>query len=137
MRRYIRHPSSMPIDYRLSEGDAGLQRLRNVSAGGICFTVQKAMEPGAVVQINIRVGDQDFVADGEVMWCKGVNGHHDVGVRFSDAATVFTVRMVEQLCYIEQYRQTVLRDEGRKLSSEEAASEWVSRYAADFPQLES
>ncbi len=137
MRRYIRHPSTMPIDYRINEGDSGLQRLRNVSAGGICFSVEKPMKAGAAVQISIRVGDQDFAAEGEVMWCRGVNGHHDVGVRFCDAATVFTVRMVEQLCYIEQYRQQVLRDEGRKLSSEEAATEWVGRYAADFPQFES
>lgn len=136
MRRYIRHPSSMPIDYRLNEAESGLQRLRNISAGGICFGVEKPMTPGASVQISIRVGDQDFSAEGEVMWCKGVNGHHEVGVRFLDAATVFTVRMVEQLCYIEQYRQQVLRDEGRKLSSEDAASEWVGRYAADFPQFE-
>ena len=135
MRRYIRHPSSMPIDYHLIAGDSGMQRLRNVSAGGICFSAQQIMEPGASVKISIRIGDQDFDADGEVMWCQGVNGHHDVGVRFRDAATVFTVRMVEQLCYIEQYRQQVLHTEGRPLSSEEAAEEWVSRYAADFPQL--
>lgn len=136
MRRYIRHPSTMPIDYHVRTGDSGLQRLRNVSAGGICFSVEKPMEIGAKVGIGIRVGDQDFSAEGEVMWCRGINGHHDVGVRFQDAATVFTVRMVEQLCYIEQYRQQVLRDEGRKLSSEEAAAEWVGRFAADFPQFE-
>jgi hypothetical protein len=127
----------MPIDYRVAEGDAGLQRLRNVSAGGICFSARQAMDVGATVRISISIGDQDFEADGEVMWCEGVNGHHEVGVRFRDAATVFTVRMVEQLCYIEQYRQQVLHAEGRDLSSEEAASEWVSRYAADFPQLDS
>lgn len=137
MRRYIRHPSSMPIDYRLSKGDSGLQRLRNVSAGGICFSAERAMDLGAMVKIGIRIGDQDFDAEGEVMWCHGVNGHHEIGVRFQDAATVFTVRMVEQLCYIEQYRQQVLHAEGRSLSSEEAADEWVSRYAADFPQLDS
>lgn len=127
----------MPISYRLTEGDAGMQRLRNVSAGGICFIAQEAMDLGSTVNVRIRIGDQDFAADGEVMWCKGVNGHHEVGVRFQDAATVFTVRMVEQLCYIEQYRQQVLHAEGRSLSSEEAASEWVNRYAADFPQLDS
>ena len=137
MRRYIRHPSSMPINYRLSEGDAALQRLRNVSAGGICFIANETMELGSNVTVTIRIGDQEFSADGEVMWCRGVNGHHEVGVRFRDAATVFTVRMVEQLCYIEQYRQQILHTEGRTLSSEEAAAEWVNRYAADFPQFDS
>lgn len=136
MRRYIRHPSAMPIDYRLNDGSTAMQRLRNVSAGGICFAAEQAVETGASVHITIRFGEQDFEADGEVMWCHGVNGHHEVGVRFHDAATVFTVRMVEQLCYIEQYRQQVRHTEGRELSSEQAAAEWVNRYAADFPPMD-
>jgi hypothetical protein len=43
--------------------------------------------------------------------------------------------MIEQICHIEHYRQEVLRVEGRKLSSKEAASEWISKYARDFPAL--
>lgn len=136
MRRFIRHPSSMPIDYRLVEGASNVERLRNVSAGGICFATSQPVEPGSRIHVSIRVGEQRFDADGEVMWCHGVNGHHEVGVRFEDAATVFTVRMVEQLCYIEQYRQQVRHAEGRQLSSEEAAREWVSRYAAEFPGID-
>ena len=41
--------------------------------------------------------------------------------------------MVEQICHIEQYRREVLKKEGRRLSSEEAASEWIVKYASDFP----
>ena len=107
MRRYIRHPTSMPIDYRLTDGVSGEQHLRNVSAGGICFAAQQAMALGVPIHLTIHLGEQEFDADGEVVWCHGVNGHHEIGVRFKDAATVFTVRMVEQLCYIEQYRQQV------------------------------
>lgn len=136
MRRYIRHPSSMPIDYRLVDGAASMDRLRNVSAGGICFESSRCIEPGTLIHLAIKVGEQSFQADGEVMWCHGVNGHHEVGVCFQDAATVFTVRMVEQLCYIEQYRQQVRHTEGRQLSSEEAAREWVGRYASEFPGLD-
>jgi hypothetical protein len=126
----------MPIDYRLMDGASNMERLRNVSAGGICFETSHGVDPGAKIHVSIKVGDQAFEADGQVMWCHGVNGHHEVGVRFHDAATVFTVRMVEQLCYIEQYRQQVRHAEGRQLSSEEAAREWVRRYAAEFPSLD-
>ncbi|MCZ7563309.1 MAG: hypothetical protein M5U08_05410 [Burkholderiales bacterium] len=41
--------------------------------------------------------------------------------------------MVEQVCHIEEYRRAVARDEGRTLSTEEAAAEWIAEYAARFP----
>jgi hypothetical protein len=41
--------------------------------------------------------------------------------------------MVEQVCHIESYKQQILKSEGRKLSPEEAAVEWVSKFAANFP----
>lgn len=137
MRRYIRHPSDMPIDYRVMGGMNGVERLRNVSAGGLCFVTQQPVSLGENVHVSIRLGDEAFEAEGQVAWCQGVNGHHEIGLSFRDAATVFAVRMVEQLCYIEQYRQHVRHTEARELSSEEAAEEWIGRYAADFPSLDS
>ena len=41
--------------------------------------------------------------------------------------------MVEQVCPIEQYRHEMLKNEGRTLSSEEAALEWIQKYAPQFP----
>jgi hypothetical protein len=43
--------------------------------------------------------------------------------------------MVEQICHIEDYRQSVCRVEGRQLSAEEAAVEWIAQYAAQFPDI--
>lgn len=45
------------------------------------------------------------------------------------------MRMIEQICHIEHYRKEVERQEGRRLSSQDAADEWISRYAGDFPEL--
>ena len=56
-----------------------------------------------------------------------------MGVQFTDSTTQFSVRMVEQICHIEHYRAEVLRVENRDLTSEEAAKEWVEKFAADFP----
>lgn len=52
-----------------------------------------------------------------------------------DTNNAFKARMVEQVCQIKKYHQT-LEQQGRVLSIEEAAMEWISRYAADFPPLE-
>ena len=43
--------------------------------------------------------------------------------------------MIEQICHIEHYRKEVERLEGRALSAHEAAGEWISKYAGDFPAL--
>lgn len=44
----------------------------------------------------------------------------------------FRFRMEQQCCRITQYRQSMLRDCGRQLSADEAALEWIERYAATF-----
>jgi hypothetical protein len=41
--------------------------------------------------------------------------------------------MIEQICHIESYRRDVAQQEGRQLTTEEAAVEWISRYASSFP----
>lgn len=41
-------------------------------------------------------------------------------------------RMRAQCKQIEQYRITVMRDQGRRLSVDEAALEWIANYAEEF-----
>lgn len=54
-------------------------------------------------------------------------------MRFADENTEFAVRMIEQICHINHYQRQILEREGRQLSGEEAAMEWVARFARDFP----
>ena len=54
---------------------------------------------------------------------------------FLDAEDAFLARMVEQVCHIEDYRKSVHRIEGRELSPEEAAMEWIEKYASQFPEM--
>lgn len=44
----------------------------------------------------------------------------------------FLARMESQCFQIDRYRWEVRRTEGRLLSEDEAAREWIQRYAADF-----
>ena len=46
----------------------------------------------------------------------------------------FQTRMEAQCQQIERYRLEVLRNEGRELSQDEAALEWIERYAESFDQ---
>jgi len=53
-------------------------------------------------------------------------------VQFLDADEACRTPMVEQVCEIEEYRRSVERIEGGELSAEEAAFEWIHRFAGQF-----
>ncbi|MDH2434900.1 PilZ domain-containing protein [Pokkaliibacter sp. MBI-7] len=137
MRQFIRHPSSVPISCRHQDGELErYQRLCNYSEGGLSVMVDEAIAVGSLVEICIPIQDPPFCALGEVVWSSPINSHHyQLGVRFSDENTAFAVRMIEQICHIEQYRHEVEEQEGRSLSSEEAATEWIGKHAGHFPGL--
>jgi hypothetical protein len=92
--------------------------------------------PGAHVHICIPYVQPAFEADARVAWCEPseIDGY-ELGVTFLDAEVAFLARMVEQVCHIEDYRQSVGRIEGRQLTAEEAATEWIERYAGEFPAI--
>ena len=134
MREFMRHPADIPIECRVARLEAGRrERLNNISQGGLCFQTAKALRRGCVIRITIPVQEPAFETTGTIVWCRRANGHYDVGVRFADPNTEFSVRMVEQVCQIYHYQKEVLEKEGRQLSSAEAATEWVKKYAQDFP----
>lgn len=136
MRKFIRHPSDIPIEYRLlDETTSTRRRLRNISQGGLCFFTGEAnAEVGRRIHITIRVQEPAYEVTGRVVWCRNANSHYDVGVEFDDSAAEFAMRMIEQICHIEHYKKRVLEKEGRVLSGDEAAREWIAKYAKDFPQ---
>lgn len=135
MREYIRHPTDIPIEYNLSDHiDGRKKQLKNISAGGLCFRTDDAIEPGTALHIVIPVCEPVFEADAEVVWCHRVKNYYHVGVKFADKDTAFAVRMVEQVCHIEHYRRNVADKEGRHLTAEKAAMEWIGKYAKDFPR---
>ncbi len=136
-RRFIRHPASIPIDVEM-EAVALREReyLINISSGGLCFHSNCYLMPGCMIRISIPLMHPVFVARGKVVWCSRENGGFEAGVVFLKEIEVFRTRMVEQICHIETYKREVLAKEGRTLTGEEAAIEWIRDHAADFPRPE-
>ena len=56
-------------------------------------------------------------------------------MQFDNATVAFGLRMVEQVCYIEQYRRDIELMEHRTIDSEHAAKEWVAKFGSSFPAL--
>ncbi|MCB1704703.1 MAG: hypothetical protein KDI17_07565 [Halioglobus sp.] len=51
------------------------------------------------------------------------------------AAELFRLRMESQCHHIKRYRLRVLRESGRLLTADEAAREWIERFAATFDDV--
>lgn len=133
MRQYIRHPFDVTIRYTVGESVTDGEALKDISEGGLCFHTPNPVTPGSRIHIEIPVEGTAFTADGVVVWCREQEGY-EVGVRFDEATQNFSLRMVEQLCHIKHYQQEVRAREGRELSNEEAALEWIEKYARIFPR---
>jgi hypothetical protein len=136
MRKYVRHPSSIPIELavaRTASQAASASELRNISRGGFACAVDEPIAVGSAVQLRIPMIWPEYRGCGVVVWCQSAPPHYEIGIEFG-AQDLFKTKMVEQLCQIEQYRQQILSDEGRELGSEEAAQEWISLYAQEFSE---
>jgi hypothetical protein len=135
-RQFVRHPTAIPIEFSLTGVNQQLLQspLKNVSQGGLCFLSQQPVPLGCSIHLCIPVSQPPFEADGHTVWCQPAGSYFDVGVQFDDDSTEYAMRMVEQVCHIQQYKNDVLAYEGRELSDTEAALEWIEKYAADFPR---
>jgi len=135
MRKFIRHPSDIPIHYNLGKtAKFTKEHLKDIGHGGLSFRSRVCLKTGKIIIIQIKIHNPGIKAKGVVEWCNSMNNGYEIGVSFDDEQTEFAVRMVEQACYIEHYKRDVLINEGRILSGEEAAIEWVEKNAADFPR---
>jgi hypothetical protein len=136
MRQYIRHPIDVPVEIRIDPNAAATAlHAQDISLGGLAVHSAEAVEPGSLIEVRIPYVEPAFEARALVAWCRPRRDGcgHEVGVSFLDAQDVFLARMVAQICYIEDYRKSIAREEGRELSPEEAAGEWIAKYASKFP----
>jgi len=125
----------MPIEVDRVEHPADLQLLRAhcIGMGGLAFRCASRLKPGAVVHLRIPYVDPEFETDARVVWCKRIGKSSELGVEFLNSDDAYKARMVEQVCHIEDYRQRILSTQGRKLTPEEAALEWISEFSSSFP----
>jgi len=136
MRQFIRYAVDIPIEITVRDTeDLKTEKIKDVSICGLCITMTECPGRGSRLLIRIPYLHPPFQTCAEVVWCLRKGEHYDVGLCLLDPDDAFNVRMVEQVCYIEHYRNEVLKAEGRQLSAEEAAAEWISAYSSGFPSI--
>ena len=131
-RQYIRHPANVPIQVA-DVPPSVASHVTDVSYGGLSFTSGQPHPAGSEIEIAVPDVDADFRARAIVAWCYYVDPGYRVGVRFLDPEDAFQSRMVEQMAAIESYRREVFEREGRQMTGEEAAREWIERFGSEFP----
>lgn len=129
-------PIQVSRNWEEGEDDESLdQTITNLSLGGLAFVSPKPFAVLDRVQVCIPVLEQDNRLIGKVVWCEKSATGYEIGIEFEQSRDAFRLRMIEQVCHIEHYRKEVLRQQGRELSSKQAAREWITKYADDFPAL--
>ena len=138
IRRHVRHVTGIPVEVNLEyhqNYQASEDTITNVSIGGLCFIANDRLDIHESIQVRFPLLDENTSIDGNVVWCNKTMRGYEVGLEFDDPEEVERLKMIEQICQIENFRRELEQRHGRRFSSEQAAREWVSRYAGDFSAL--
>jgi len=132
----IRHPVDIPLEVKAIA--VGAYQQDETAVGGcaeLAFHFPMMLAVGALLRVRVPSVNAQAELRGQVIWLAQSAHGFVIGMAFQSEAEAFRMRMVEQLCYIEDYRQQAFDTEGRDLSPEQAASEWIDHHAAAFPAL--
>ncbi len=131
LQLFIHHPDEIPLDLEVVERPVA--RSDDALPLRLVCRIPVPLECGQQVSISTR--DQIHCPDikGQVDWCSPQRGGFELGILFPDSEHAMRVRMFEQVCHIRRYRRHLEEKHGRFLSEDEAALEWITRYAALFP----
>jgi hypothetical protein len=135
LREFIRHPSTIPINFKVGRKQRTI-RARDISQGGLCFSCSESVSVGNTIKVEIKTCTPTFSAEGIVRWCQQEGTHYLIGVAFKEKAVRFSMRMVEQICHIEDYRRQLEAESGESISSQQAAMQWIEEKAASFPNTD-
>ncbi len=133
MRKHERFDTRIPIHFKKSEVQSLLpSNLVNISLGGLSFSLVDPITIGDEVMISINHIEPPVELTGNIRWCRKFSERYEVGLEFNNLSDPFLSRMLRQICEIEKYRANQLKEYDREISSEQAAEEWIVKYAAEF-----
>jgi len=133
-RQFVRHPSSIPIEVRLLAGGRAPACASDIGLGGLAFEYHWPISLGVELGFIVPRLAAHIELCGRVVRCERKGEVWVIGIAFEGRGEVFRMRMVQQICLIEEYRRRECAV-GRDISSDKAAAEWVARHANRFPLL--
>jgi hypothetical protein len=138
IRKHIRHVTGIPIEVTMDFDDdchSEDDTITNVSLGGLSFIASDRLDIKENIEVRFPIINSNARLSARVVWCEKSRKGYEVGLEFDDPKEVERLKMVEQICQIEKFREEVGEREGRHLTSEQAAREWISHFAGEFSAL--
>ena len=137
IHKHIRHLTGVAIE--VSSGQVPVDvhdcedaTITNVSLGGLSFTANDRLDISNPIEARFPVLREERVLGAWVVRCEKTPRGYEVGLEFDDPEEIDRLKVVEHICHIENYRKEIESREGRKINSEQASLEWVSRFASNF-----
>ncbi|MGH1463416.1 MAG: hypothetical protein ACRBB6_15430 [Neptuniibacter sp.] len=130
-QHFIHHPEEFSIELQSKE-NTPLPTEQPLNLKLVCNSTIP-FSSGESIGINLPEVSNEVEVLGIVDWCTTTNSGYELGIQFSDSDALMRIRMLEQLCFIKRYRTYVLNKEGRDISDQDAALEWIAKYANLFP----
>ena len=92
-RKFVRLKANFMVSYHVQPeeiSNSDMTLTRNVSLGGVCFTVDKAFKYGTILHVSLRLPKISRAIEflGEVVYStqeKGKNSIYDIGLKFVQA----------------------------------------------------
>jgi len=142
-RRFIRHPISFPLSYKLARPPKsgrvieGNSTTVNISKGGLLFSAKKPVGETSRIIIKMPFQDKIFTVRAKVVHCRKSRDTklYNIGVAFDRFSDAFKVKLVEQIYLISEYRDLRSLQLGKEISLEDASREWIKRYSERFRRL--
>ncbi|MDQ6997871.1 MAG: hypothetical protein Q9M17_04080 [Mariprofundus sp.] len=131
----IRHPVDIPLEVKAVLAADDQADRKQAVCGQLSFHFPMMIAVGVLLSICIPSINAQEKLKGQVTSISQSGHGFMIAMSFQSETEAFRMRMLEQLCQIEDYRQHALDHEGRQLNQEQAALEWIDHYAATFPVL--
>ncbi|WP_432696188.1 PilZ domain-containing protein [Marinobacterium sp. YM272] len=125
---YMQHPTNIALV--LTPIDTSATGNPTLPLGLICNT-DTPYASGEQIEISAPKQAPEMSIRGEIAWCRSTGAGHQVGVAFNKSDELYKIRMLEQLCHIEEYRRT--HPSRNHPEKQGAALEWIEKFAAHFP----
>ena len=136
-RQFLRHPINVPILIQRSlRREASSSESINVSPGGLSFMTPQKLVRGDKLTITIPVKDKRFRIKGRVVYSVREEKRrlYKTGVFFSDHTSAFEAKLAEETLEVINYQKKISKTLGYAVSEEDAAREWIKKYARFFPK---
>jgi hypothetical protein len=109
---------------------------RSSPSTGLSYLCNQPLDQGLLVQFRLPSISDQACSKLWVALCEPHQRGYLLSLRFMNDEQLYRFRMMEQLSEIYQYQQR-MRRQGRHLDLDQAANEWINRFAASFKSVTS